>query len=88
MADDSLEKMRSMIAEMQAINEQLDELDSNNKEEYDPNDPYAWLKDIQPEFYRELTKEFKKDLKKKAREEKKRKKELGRFKVVNSNSEE
>ena len=87
MADDSLEKMRLMIAEMQAINEQLDEINPV-EEEYDSNDPYAWLKDIQPEFYRELTKEFKKDLKKKAREEKKRKKELGRFKVVNSNLEE
>ena len=87
MADDSLEKMRSMIAEMQVINEQLDEINPV-EDEYDPNDPYAWLKDIQPGFYRNLTKEFKKDLKKKAREEKKRKKELGRFKVVNSNLEE
>ena len=87
MTDDSLEKMRSMIAEMQVINEQLDEINPV-EEEYDSNDPYAWLKDIQPEFYRELTKEFKKDLKKKAREEKKRKKDLNRFKVVNSNSEE
>ena len=51
-------------------------------EDYDPNDPYAWLKDIQPKFYRKLTKEFKKDLKKKAREEKKREKERSRFKLV------
>ena len=87
MTDDSLEKMRSMIAEMQAINEQLDKI-SPTEDDYDPNDPYAWLKDIQPEFYRKLTKELKKDLKKKSREEIKNKKELSRFKVVNCNSEE
>ena len=83
MADDSLEKMKLMIAEMQTINEQLDEINPV-EEEYDPNDPYAWLKDIQPGFYRKLTKEFKKDLKKKAKEEKKHEKERSCFKLVTS----
>lgn len=61
------------IAELQALNAQFG---IDNEDEYDENDPYAWLKPSSPKFYRQLTRSFKKDLKKKAREEKKTQKRI------------
>lgn len=77
----TVEDLRASLLELETLMAKCGiELDY----EYDPNDPYAWIKDADPKMYRKLTREFKKDQKKKAREEKKRQKEIGRFKLVTS----
>lgn len=75
----TVEDLRASLLELETLMAKCGiELD----DEYDPNDPYAWIKDADPKMYRQLTREFKKDQKKKAREERKRKKERDRLKLV------
>lgn len=85
--DDDLNRIYKLREELAVIGEKLKKagLLSDDEDEYDENDPYAWLKPSSPKFYRQLTRSFKKDLKKKAREEKKRKKKMKGFSLITEN---
>lgn len=80
----TVEDLRASLLELETLMSKCGiELD----DEYDPNDPYAWIKDADPKMYRKLTREFKRDQKKKAREEKKRKKNMKGFSLITENQE-